>query len=287
MTIFVVTFNMFCDMVGYDNNEQVTHIRLSAGAAYLCDWHFALLAYAALPFVGRAQMCLFHPTFGQLQQLFLFSITKEGVINSIAHHQLGLLFGEDACIVELLEFLGYCGVRNSHVVGIDTNGNASSQECLKGILRHGGNASDSLGLQVARRTECQTDIFLFQQSLHIVVVPRTNTMTYTLCTIINGKPHALNAIGLTGMDGERNALFFGIGVVQTERKTKLIEDYLSFSEVQPARLKLYTTLPPLAIYITLTIAVFTLSPLMYEGIKRIPIIRWCVLGDASKVKYIK
>ena len=55
MTIFVVTFNMFCDMVEYDNNEQVTHIRLSAGAAYLCDWHFALLAYAALPFVGRAQ----------------------------------------------------------------------------------------------------------------------------------------------------------------------------------------------------------------------------------------
>jgi hypothetical protein len=53
------------------------------------------------------------------------------------------------------------------------------------------------------------------------------------------------------------------------------------------RRKLYTTLPPLAIYITLTIAVFTLSPLMYEGIKRIPIIRWCVLGDASKVKYIK
>ena len=211
MTIFVVTFNMFCDMVEYDNNEQVTHIRLSAGAAYLCDWHFALLAYAALPFVGRAQMCLFHPTFGQLQQLFLFSITKEGVINSIAHHQLGLLFGEDACIVELLEFLGYCGVRNSHVVGIDTNGNASSQECLKGILRHGGNASDSLGLQVARRTECQTDIFLFQQSLHIVVVPRTNTMTYTLCTIINGKPHALNAIGLTGMDSEWNALFFGLG----------------------------------------------------------------------------
>ena len=52
-------------------------------------------------------------------------------------------------------------------------------------------------------------------------------------------------------------------------------------------LKLYTTLPPLAIYITLTIAVFTLSPLMYEGIKRIPIIRWCVLGDASKVKHIK
>ena len=47
-------------------------------------------------------------------------------------------------------------------------------------------------------------------------------------------------------------------------------------------LKLHTTLPPLAIYIVLTIAVFTLSPLMYEGIKRIPIIRWCVLGEVKK-----
>ena len=44
-------------------------------------------------------------------------------------------------------------------------------------------------------------------------------------------------------------------------------------------LKLYTTLPPLAIYIILTIAVFTLSPLMYEIIRRIPFIRWCVLGE--------
>ena len=49
-------------------------------------------------------------------------------------------------------------------------------------------------------------------------------------------------------------------------------------------LKLHTTLPPLAIYITLTIAVFTLSPLMYEEIRRIPIIRWCVLGEKRRTK---
>lgn len=46
-------------------------------------------------------------------------------------------------------------------------------------------------------------------------------------------------------------------------------------------LKLYTTLPPWAIYIILTVAVFTLSPLMYEIIRRIPVIRWCVLGEKS------
>ena len=44
-------------------------------------------------------------------------------------------------------------------------------------------------------------------------------------------------------------------------------------------MKTYTQLPPLAIYAILTVAVFTLSPLLYEIIRRIPFIRWCVLGE--------
>ena len=44
-------------------------------------------------------------------------------------------------------------------------------------------------------------------------------------------------------------------------------------------MKTYTQLPPWAMYVILTIAVFTLSPLLYEIIRRIPFIRWCVLGD--------
>ena len=44
-------------------------------------------------------------------------------------------------------------------------------------------------------------------------------------------------------------------------------------------MKVYTQLPPVLMYLILTIAVFTLSPLLYEIIKRIPLIRWCVLGD--------
>jgi peptidoglycan/LPS O-acetylase OafA/YrhL len=40
----------------------------------------------------------------------------------------------------------------------------------------------------------------------------------------------------------------------------------------------HTQLPPAAMYIILTIAVFTLSPLLYEVLRRIPFIRWCVLG---------
>lgn len=35
----------------------------------------------------------------------------------------------------------------------------------------------------------------------------------------------------------------------------------------------------IAIYLILTVAVFTLSPLIYEVLHRIPFIRWCVFGE--------
>ena len=44
-------------------------------------------------------------------------------------------------------------------------------------------------------------------------------------------------------------------------------------------LKAKTHMPPVCIYTLLTIAVFILSPLLYELLKRIPFIRWCVLGE--------
>jgi surface polysaccharide O-acyltransferase-like enzyme len=44
-------------------------------------------------------------------------------------------------------------------------------------------------------------------------------------------------------------------------------------------LKMYTQLPPLVIYCILTVAVFTLSPILYEILHRIPFIRWCVFGE--------
>ncbi len=44
-------------------------------------------------------------------------------------------------------------------------------------------------------------------------------------------------------------------------------------------MKVYTQLPPLAMYAILTVAVFTLSPLIYEIVRRIPVVRWCVLGE--------
>ena len=44
-------------------------------------------------------------------------------------------------------------------------------------------------------------------------------------------------------------------------------------------LKAETHIPPVCMYLTLTAAVFTLSPLLYEILRRIPFIRWCVLGE--------
>ena len=43
-------------------------------------------------------------------------------------------------------------------------------------------------------------------------------------------------------------------------------------------MKTYTQMPPLAMYAILAVAVFTLSPVLYEILRRIPVIRWCVLG---------
>ena len=38
-------------------------------------------------------------------------------------------------------------------------------------------------------------------------------------------------------------------------------------------------MPPWSMYAILAAAVFTLSPLLYEGLKRIPGVKWCVFGE--------
>ena len=44
-------------------------------------------------------------------------------------------------------------------------------------------------------------------------------------------------------------------------------------------MKTYTQLPPWSMYVILALAVFTLSPLIYEILHRIPFVRWCVFGE--------
>ena len=44
-------------------------------------------------------------------------------------------------------------------------------------------------------------------------------------------------------------------------------------------MKTYTHLPPVAMYLILFVAVFSFSPILYELLRRIPFIRWCVFGE--------
>ena len=43
-------------------------------------------------------------------------------------------------------------------------------------------------------------------------------------------------------------------------------------------MKTCTQLPPWSMYVILTVAV-SLSPLLYEGLRRIPVVKWCVFGE--------
>ena len=47
-------------------------------------------------------------------------------------------------------------------------------------------------------------------------------------------------------------------------------------------LKNQELIAPVWIYLLLSIAVFTISPLLYEIIRRIPFLRWCVLGEKKQ-----
>lgn len=47
-------------------------------------------------------------------------------------------------------------------------------------------------------------------------------------------------------------------------------------------MKMYTQLPPVAMYVILAVAVFTISPLLYEILRRIPFVRWAVLGEKGE-----
>ena len=47
-------------------------------------------------------------------------------------------------------------------------------------------------------------------------------------------------------------------------------------------MKVYTSLAPWTMYVILFVAVMTISPLLYEIIRRIPFVRWCVLGIKMK-----
>ena len=48
------------------------------------------------------------------------------------------------------------------------------------------------------------------------------------------------------------------------------------------QMKMYTHLAPWMMYVILFVAVMLLSPAIYEVLKRIPFVRWCVLGEKKR-----
>lgn len=47
-------------------------------------------------------------------------------------------------------------------------------------------------------------------------------------------------------------------------------------------MKTCTQFPPACMYIILTVAVFALSPVLYEILRRIPFLRWCIFGEKKR-----
>ena len=47
-------------------------------------------------------------------------------------------------------------------------------------------------------------------------------------------------------------------------------------------MKVYMHMPPVSMYCILIVAVFTLSPLIYEILHRIPFVRWCIFGERKQ-----
>ena len=48
------------------------------------------------------------------------------------------------------------------------------------------------------------------------------------------------------------------------------------------QMKMYTNLAPWMMYVILFVAVMLLSPAIYEVLKRIPFVRWCVFGEKKR-----
>ena len=106
-----------------------------------------------------------------------------------------------------------------------------------------------------------------------------NTHPTYLCTPLNniyGWLMCLAMMGLFKARFDRTGRF--AGYMTRSSYGIYIVHYLIIAVVGYT-LKVRTDMSPVFIYLTLAAAVFTLSPLLYEILKRIPFLRWCILGE--------
>ena len=116
-------------------------------------------------------------------------------------------------------------------------------------------------------------------TLVVTTFGENNTSPQYLCTPLNNLYGYLMCLAMMGWFGCR---FNGTGRV-AEYMTRssygiYIVHYLIVNSLGYA-LRVATALQPLWVYVILTLAVFTLSPLLYELLRRTPFLRWCVLGE--------
>jgi surface polysaccharide O-acyltransferase-like enzyme len=116
-------------------------------------------------------------------------------------------------------------------------------------------------------------------TLVVTTFGQDNTLPQYLGTPLNNLYGYLMCLAMMGWFGCR---FNGTGRV-AEYMTRssygiYIVHYLIVNSLGYA-LRVATALQPLWVYVILTVAVFTLSPLLYELLRRTPFLRWCVLGE--------
>ena len=105
-----------------------------------------------------------------------------------------------------------------------------------------------------------------------------NTSPQYLCSPLNCLYGWLACLGLMGWFQARFDRTGPFAAYMTRSSFGLyIVHYLVVAAIG-YMLKMHTQLPPVAIYLILTLAVFTLSPLLYELLRRVPFVRWCVFG---------
>jgi surface polysaccharide O-acyltransferase-like enzyme len=116
-------------------------------------------------------------------------------------------------------------------------------------------------------------------TLVVTTFGENNTSPQYLCTPLNNLYGYLMCLAMMGwfksrfdrtgrVAGYMTRSSFGIYIVHY-----LIINSLGYT------LRVATTMSPVWMYLILTVAVFTLSPLLYELLRRMPFIRWCVLGE--------
>ena len=115
--------------------------------------------------------------------------------------------------------------------------------------------------------------------LIITTFGQNNTLPQYLCTPLNNIYGWLMCLAMMGWFKCR---FDGTGHIATYMTRSSYGIYIVHYLIVNSlgyMLKVCTAMPPICMYLILTVAVFTLSPLLYEVLRRIPFLRWCVLGE--------